>query len=150
MVSATVLAALFVRSSLAGHWRVDGAVVEDPVSGGRVPTLGSPIVTSRPASSLSAYKPSLPTWEDPPTMISRIRFDRELAQAIRVRGLTMTEVARRANLSMATVSAALKGRPVNMTTALRLTRTVTAAPVVPELERWARDPASSATGASHD
>ena len=83
-------------------------------------------------------------------MISRIRFDRELAQAIRVRGLTVTEVARRANLSMATVSAALKGRPVNMTTALRLTRTVTAAPVVPELERWARDPASSATGASYD
>ena len=75
-------------------------------------------------------------------MSSRIRFDSELAQAIRVRGLTFTEVARRANLTPSTVSAALKGRPVNMTTALRLTRAVGAAPVVPELEQWARAPGS--------
>jgi hypothetical protein len=73
-------------------------------------------------------------------MISRLAFDAELAHAIRVRGLTLTEVARRANLSPATVSSALSGHPVNLTTALRLTRVVSACPVVPELERWGRDP----------
>lgn len=74
-------------------------------------------------------------------MISRLAFDAEIAHAIRVRRLTLTEVARRANLSPATVSSAISGRPVNLTTALRLTRMVSACPVVPELERWGRDPA---------
>ncbi len=73
-------------------------------------------------------------------VISRLAFDAELVHAIRIRGLTLTELARRANLSAATVSSALSGRPVNLTTALRLTRVVSAAPVVPELERWGRAP----------
>jgi hypothetical protein len=73
-------------------------------------------------------------------LISRLAFDDELAHAIRIRGLTATEVARRANLTLATVSSALAGRPVNLTTALRLTRVVSACPVIPELELWGRDP----------
>jgi hypothetical protein len=76
-------------------------------------------------------------------MITRITFDEKLAHAIRVRGITLTEVAHRANLALATVSAALSGRPVNVTTALRLTRVVSACPIVPELEAWARDPGKS-------
>jgi predicted transcriptional regulator len=73
-------------------------------------------------------------------MINRLAFDAELSHALRIRGLTLTEVAHRANLSPATVSSAISGRPVNLTTALRLTRVVSACPVVPELERWGRDP----------
>jgi predicted transcriptional regulator len=75
---------------------------------------------------------------------SRLAFDAELAHAIRIRGLTVTEVARRADLSLATVSSVLAGRSVNLTTALRLTRVVSASPVVPELERWGRDPRPAA------
>jgi hypothetical protein len=73
-------------------------------------------------------------------MISRIVFDAEFAHAVRIRGLTCTELARRSRLALATVSAALDGRPVNVGTALRLSRAVSGCPVVPELETWARSP----------
>lgn len=73
-------------------------------------------------------------------MITRIAFDAEFVQAIRVRGLTLTEVARRAEVNIATASEAVHGRPVNIRTALQLSRAVASAPVVPELETWAREP----------
>jgi hypothetical protein len=75
---------------------------------------------------------------------SRIVFDDEFPQAIRVRGLTMSEVAQRARLSVATVSSAVRGRPVNMTTAVRLAKVVSASPIIPELDEWARAPDSQA------
>ena len=73
-------------------------------------------------------------------MTSRIAFHGALAHAMRVRALTFTEVARRTHLNLATVSRAVSGRPVNLTTALRIARVVSACPVVPELEEWGRDP----------
>ena len=77
-------------------------------------------------------------------MTSRIVFDDEFPQAIRVRGLTLSEVALRARLSLATVSSAVRGRPVNITTAVRLAKVVSASPIIPELDEWARAPASQA------
>jgi hypothetical protein len=77
-------------------------------------------------------------------MTSRIVFDDEFPQAIRVRGLTLSEVALRARLSVATVSSAVRGRPVNITTAVRLAKVVSASPIIPELDEWARAPDSQA------
>ena len=79
-------------------------------------------------------------------MTSRIVFDDEFPQAIRVRGLTLSEVAQRARLSLATVSSAVRGRPVNITTAVRLAKVVSASPIIPELDEWARAPDSQAVG----
>jgi transcriptional regulator with XRE-family HTH domain len=76
-------------------------------------------------------------------MISRIVFDDDFRHAMRIRGLTLSDVARLTGFALATVSRAASGRPINMSTALRLARAVMARPVVPELEAWARDPASS-------
>jgi len=73
-------------------------------------------------------------------VITRIVFDQEFGQAIRVRGLTLTELAKRAAVTIATASAAARGRPLNVTTATRLARALTAAPVIPELEAWAHAP----------
>jgi hypothetical protein len=111
----------------------------------------------------SAMKPSLGEQRDRPDhrqrrdatrgpgavrapMTSRIVFGPAFLQAIRVRGLTLTEVARRAPAAVATVSSAVRGHPVNITTALRLARVVNAAPIVPELETWARVPGSPLAG----
>ncbi|MHB8490357.1 MAG: hypothetical protein ACYDCS_09315 [Candidatus Dormibacteria bacterium] len=77
---------------------------------------------------------------------SRIVFGPAFLQAIRARGLTLTEVAGRAHVVVATVSSAVRGHPVNITTALRLARVVSAAPIVPELETWARVPESPLGG----
>jgi plasmid maintenance system antidote protein VapI len=74
-------------------------------------------------------------------MVTRIAFDDEFAHALRVRGLTLTELAGRAHVTVATASAAVRGRPLNVSTATRLARAVSSAPVVSELERWARAPA---------
>ena len=69
-------------------------------------------------------------------MTSRITFGPEFLHAVQVRGLTLTDLANRAQLSVATVSSAARGRPVNMGTALRLSRALSLAPVVAELETW--------------
>jgi hypothetical protein len=71
-------------------------------------------------------------------MTSRIVFDASFGPAIRVRGLTLTVLARRADVAVATASSAVRGHPVNVATALRLARVVSATPIVPELEAWAR------------
>ncbi len=73
-------------------------------------------------------------------MITRVSFDHELLHAIHVRGLTFAEVACRARLSVATVSAAAQGHPVNMRTALLLSQAVASCPVVPELAAWLAPP----------
>jgi hypothetical protein len=69
-------------------------------------------------------------------MTSRITFNSEFPRAVRIRGLTLTELARRANTAVATASKAAHQRQVNMTTGLRLARVVSASPIVPELEEW--------------
>ena len=74
-------------------------------------------------------------------MISRIAFDEVFRHAIRIRGLTLSDVARLTGFALATVSRAAAGRPVNMNTGRRLAQAVFACPIVPELEAWARDPA---------
>jgi len=79
-----------------------------------------------------------------PIVITRIVFDADFAQAIRIRGLTLTEVAKRAEVTVATASAAAHGRPVNIRTAVQLSRAVAAAPVIPELEVWVRAPSATA------
>ena len=75
-------------------------------------------------------------------MVTRIAFDEDFAHALRVRGLTLTELANRARVSVATASAAVHGRPLNVSTATRLARALAAVPVVSELEAWARPPAT--------
>jgi hypothetical protein len=74
-------------------------------------------------------------------MVTRIAFDEEFAHALRIRGLTLTELANRARVTVATASAAVHGRPLNVSTATRLARALAAVPVVSELEAWARPPA---------
>jgi transcriptional regulator with XRE-family HTH domain len=75
-------------------------------------------------------------------MATRIAFDDEFTQALRVRGMTLTELATRARVSVATASSAVHGRPLNVSTATRLARALAAVPVVSELETWARAPAT--------
>ena len=70
-------------------------------------------------------------------MTTRVAFDRELLRAIQIRGLTVGEIARRARLSPATVSAAIRGKSLNVRSAVLLARAVAACPVIPELEEWA-------------
>jgi len=55
---------------------------------------------------------------------------------VRARGLTYAELAQRADLDPATVSAAANGASVNMATATRLARAIKEAPIVPELANW--------------
>jgi transcriptional regulator with XRE-family HTH domain len=74
---------------------------------------------------------------------SRITFGAELRYAMHVRGLSLTEVARRSGVAVATASSAALGRPVNVTTALRVARAVAAQPVIPELLDWVERPPSS-------
>ena len=75
-------------------------------------------------------------------MVTRIAFDDEFAHALRVRGLTLTELASRARVTVATASSAVHGRPLNVSTATRLARALASVPVVSELEAWARAPAA--------
>jgi transcriptional regulator with XRE-family HTH domain len=77
-------------------------------------------------------------------MSARITFGAELGYAMQIRGLTLTDVARRSRVATATASAATRGRPVNVATALRLARTVAACPIVPELLEWVERPPVSA------
>ena len=69
-------------------------------------------------------------------MTTRVVFDHEVLRAVRVRGLTIGELAQRARLSPATVSAAVHGKPVNVRSAVLLARTLAACPVIKELEEW--------------
>lgn len=70
-------------------------------------------------------------------MTSRFVFNPAFARAVQVRGLTLAELARRANVSGATAASAVRRRrPCNMATALRLARVVEDTPILPELERW--------------
>jgi hypothetical protein len=71
---------------------------------------------------------------------SRIVFGAELGYAMHIRGLSLTEVARLSAVAVATASAAAAGRPVNVTTALRVARAVAARPVIPELLEWVERP----------
>jgi hypothetical protein len=85
-------------------------------------------------------------------MSSRITFGTELRYAMHVRGLSPTEVARLSGVTVATASSAAMGRPVNVTTALRVARAVAARPVVPELLEWVQrpDPATVGVRAGHE
>ena len=71
---------------------------------------------------------------------SRIIFGPELGYAMHIRGLSLTDAARLAGVAIATASAAVAGRPVNVTTALRVARAVAAQPIVPELLEWVERP----------
>lgn len=73
-------------------------------------------------------------------MTSRITFGPELGYGLRIRGLSLTDVARLAGVAVATASAAVAGRPVNIATALRVARAVSAQPIVPELLEWVERP----------
>jgi transcriptional regulator with XRE-family HTH domain len=82
---------------------------------------------------------------------SRITFGAELRYAMQVRGLSLTDVARLSGVAVATASSAAKGRPVNVTTALRVARAVAAHAIVPELLEWVQrpDPATVGLDAGH-
>jgi hypothetical protein len=80
---------------------------------------------------------------------TRLRFGPEFTRAVQIRGLTLTAVASGAGVALATASAAARGAPVNVATALKLSRAVAAAPVVPELDAWIGRPGSDATN-RHD
>lgn len=73
-------------------------------------------------------------------MTSRITFGPELGYGLHIRGLSLTDVARLAGVAVATASAAVSGRPVNVTTALRVARAVSAQPIIPELVEWVERP----------
>ena len=73
-------------------------------------------------------------------MNSRIIFGPELGYGMHIRGLSLTDVAHLAGVAVATASAAVAGRPVNVTTALRVARAVAARPIVPELLEWVERP----------
>jgi transcriptional regulator with XRE-family HTH domain len=77
---------------------------------------------------------------------SRITFGAELRYAMHVRGLSLTDVARHSGVAIATASSAALGRPVNVTTALRVARAVAAQPVIPELLEWIERPSPSEVG----
>jgi hypothetical protein len=77
---------------------------------------------------------------------SRITFGAELRYAMHVRGLSLTDVARLSGVAVATASSAAMGRPVNVTTALRVARAVAAHPIVPELLELVQRPDAAAVG----
>ena len=85
----------------------------------------------------------------PSDVSGRITFGAELRYAMHVRGLSLTEVARRSGVAVATASSAALGRPVNVTTALRVARAVAAQPVIPELLEWVERPRPSEVGLDH-
>jgi transcriptional regulator with XRE-family HTH domain len=74
-------------------------------------------------------------------MTTRFVFDRGLLHAVHLRGLTMGQLAERAGLSSATVSAAVHGKPLNIRSAVQLARTLAACPVIEELAQWAAEDA---------
>jgi predicted transcriptional regulator len=69
----------------------------------------------------------------------RYRFGPALEHALRVRGLSLVRVAEMANVAPSTVSAALRGRQLNVRAAFRIARIVSECEVIPELEEWSAD-----------
>ena len=67
----------------------------------------------------------------------RYRFGPSFQQAVRVRGLDLVRVAELADVAPSTVSSALKGRCLNVATAMRIAKAVAGCEVVHELEVWA-------------
>ena len=55
-------------------------------------------------------------------MITRVTFAPEFLRAVKIRGLTVGELAQRAHLSPATASSAVKGKAVNVRSAVVLAR----------------------------
>jgi hypothetical protein len=90
-------------------------------------------------------------------LASGVRGSREnsvpIRPRVRARGADpraqLTAVARGAGIALAKASAAARGDPVNVATALKLSRAVGAAPVVPKLDAWIHRPGSEATN-KHD
>jgi len=66
----------------------------------------------------------------------KYRFGPDFLRAVRARGLTAQELASLAMVSPATAAAALRGHDVQIATAVRLARAVTAMPVVAALDEW--------------
>ncbi len=66
----------------------------------------------------------------------RYAFAVDFAHELRIRGLSLTDVAHISGVSLPTVSSAVRGKRVNITTALRIARAVAARDVVPELSAW--------------
>jgi predicted transcriptional regulator len=69
----------------------------------------------------------------------RYRFGPTFEQAIRVRGLDLTRIAAMANVAPSTVSSAIRGKRLNVSTALRIAKAVAQCEIVPELESWSAD-----------
>ena len=66
----------------------------------------------------------------------RYSFAADFAREVRIRGLSLTEVARLAGVSLATVSGAVHGKSINLATAVRIARAVGGREVIPELDAW--------------
>jgi predicted transcriptional regulator len=73
-------------------------------------------------------------------LLMMYRFGDALSRALRVRGLTIQELARLAGVAPATASAAVNGRAVQITSATRIARAVREVRVVSELETWIDNP----------
>jgi hypothetical protein len=70
----------------------------------------------------------------------RFRFGPAFEQALRIRGLDASMVANLADVAPATVSAAVRGRCLNVRTATRIGKVVAACEVIPELADWEAGP----------
>jgi transcriptional regulator with XRE-family HTH domain len=77
----------------------------------------------------------------------KYRFGPALSRALQIRGLDMQRVAELANVSPATVSSAVRGRSLNLTTATRIAKVVARSPVLRELEEWSVDAIMAPVGA---
>lgn len=69
-------------------------------------------------------------------MANRVVLGEEFNRAVKVRGLLVVELAAKARVSVPTISAALRHKPLNPTSALRICRALAVIPVVPELDAW--------------
>jgi hypothetical protein len=66
----------------------------------------------------------------------RYRFGPAFGHAMRIRGLDVSRLASLAAVSPATASSAVRGRCLNLRTAMHIAKVVGQCPVVPELELW--------------
>ncbi|MGH7750405.1 MAG: helix-turn-helix domain-containing protein [Candidatus Dormibacteria bacterium] len=70
----------------------------------------------------------------------RYRFGPAFGHAVRLRGLDLGTLAAEAGVSPSTASSAVRGRSLNLRTAIRIARAVAGSPVIPELESWSAEP----------